>query len=340
MRTSNRELRAVLFIAVLLALTSELVIAQHKRVTSSLPIKSLAATAKVPSTVTNDTPLITHTDLVTLTVTVTDSYGRYIKGLRQDSFQIFDEKEKQDISFFSDKDAPVSVGIIFDISGSMSKDKILMAKNALSRFIDRSHTMDEYFLVGFNSSAQLLMDRTRNTNALLNQLTTVKTKGSTALYDGCYLGVEKVLRGTHQKKALLVISDGQDNSSRYTLGELKRALKESDVLLYSIGIFDKADTFALVEEGKNILDNLSSMTGGRTFFPRTSIELEAIFDVIALELRHQYSISYKPKNFTADGKWRKVKIKLTPPQHIKLPQLFVRSKQGYFAGTRFNSAKN
>src|SRR6185369_1944962 len=177
----------------------------------------------------DDKTLITHTDLITLTVTVTDTYGRYVSGLSKGAFAVFDNKLPQEITHFSDDDSPVSVGVIFDVSGSMSGDKIKRAREALSKFVQTSHDSDEYFLIGFNNRAQLLLDKTRDGNAVLAKLTFVETKGQTALYDAVYLGVEKVQRGAHRKRALLVISDGQDNNSRYTFDNLRRLLKESDV---------------------------------------------------------------------------------------------------------------
>ena len=135
------------------------------------------------------TPVIIKTDLVTLTLTVTDYYGRYVSGLTKDAFTVFDEGEEQEITFFSDADAPVSIGILFDVSGSMSGEKIAKARKALERFINTSHPSDEYFLIAFNSRAQLLMDRTRDGEAVLNKLTLVDPKNNTALYDACYLGV-------------------------------------------------------------------------------------------------------------------------------------------------------
>ena len=275
-------------------------------------------------------PLIVNTDLITFTVTVTDTYGRFVSGLNKSAFSVFDEKKPQEITYFSDDDSPVSVGVIFDVSGSMSGDKVKRARDALSKFIQTSHNSDEYFLIAFNSRAQLLLDRTRDGNSVLDKLTFVNTRNNTALYDACYLGVEKVQRGAHPKRALLLISDGQDNNSRYTFNELRRLLKESDVVLYGIGILSGSDAgSALGMEGQGILDELASVSGGKAFFPRSAAEMDDIFEQIALELRHQYSIGYKPSNFTNDGKWRKVKVKVTPPRG--LPRLFVRSKEGYYA---------
>jgi Ca-activated chloride channel family protein len=275
-------------------------------------------------------PIITNTDLITFNVTVTDIYGRFVSGLNKNAFSVVDQKEPQEITFFSDEDAPVSVGILFDVSGSMSGDKVHRARDALAHFIQTSHDRDEYFLIGFNSRAQLLMDRTRDGQAVLDKLTFVQTKNNTALYDACYLGVERVQRGTHQKRALLLISDGQDNNSRYTFNELRRVLKESDVVLYAIGILGGSDAgSALGMEGQSILDELSGVSGGKAFYPRSGAEMDDIFEQIALELRHQYSIGYKPKDFITDGKWHKIKVSIHAPRG--LPKLFVRTRDGYFA---------
>ena len=277
-----------------------------------------------------DRSIITNTDLITLTVTVTDTYGRYVSGLSKSAFSILDNKEPQEITFFSDDDSPVSVGVIFDVSGSMSGDKVKRARDALSKFIQTSHDSDEYFLIAFNSKAQLLLDKTRDGTSVLNKLTFVETKSQTALYDACYLGVEKVQRGAHNKRALLLISDGQDNNSRYTFKELQKLLKESDVTLYAIGILSGNDAgSSLGMEGQGILDELAGVSGGKAFFPRSAAEMDDIFEQIALELRHQYSIGYKPETFVNDGKWHRVKVKVTPPRG--LPRLFVRSKEGYYA---------
>lgn len=316
------------------ALASPALIAQEDKsakpaATQTTPTPAPPATA---GQTVGDDPLILNSDLITLNVTVTDSYGRYVKGLDKGAFTILDDKSPQEISFFSDDDSPASVGVIFDVSGSMNGDKIARAREALSRFIQTSHDKDEYFLIGFNNRAQLLLDRTRDSEAVLNKLTFVQTRGQTALYDAAYLGVEKVSRGTHPKRAILLISDGQDNNSRYTFNELRRLLKESDVLIYAVGILGGGDpSSSLGMGGQAILDELASVSGGKAFFPNTSAEMNEIFERIALELRHQYSIGYRPSNFIGDGKWHRLKVKVTPPRG--LPRLFVRNKEGYYATT-------
>lgn len=270
------------------------------------------------------------TDLITLTLTVTDLYGRYVSGLTKNAFTVSDNGKEQEITFFSDSDAPASVGILFDISGSMSGEKIAKARNALSKFINTSHPNDEYFLIAFNKRAQLLLDRTRDGDAVLQKLTLVQPKNNTALYDAVYLGLERVSRGAHQKKALLIISDGQDNASRYNFGEVKRLMKESDIVTYAVGILGGGDaSSSLGMMGQAFLDELSSVTGGRAFYPSGDAEMDEIFERIALELRHQYSVGYTPPDFRPDGKWHKVKVKVKPPRG--LPRLTVRSREGYYA---------
>src|SRR5260370_39587324 len=278
------------------------------------------------------TQIISNTALITFTETVSDLYGRFVSGLGKNAFTIFDDKKQQEITNFSDDDSPVSVGVLFDVSGSMSGDKVKRARTALSHFIQTSHDRDEYFLIAFNSRAQLLLDKTGDGNAVLDKLMFVQTRNNTAPDDACYLGVEKVQRGAHPKRALLLISDGQDNDSRYTFSEVRRLLKESDVVLYSIGILSGSDAgSSLGMDGQGILDELSHVSGGKAFFPRTNAEMDDIFEQIALELRHQYSIGYKPTNFSKDGRWHHIKVKITPPRG--LPRLFVRSKEGYYSLT-------
>lgn len=300
--------------------------------TAVLLLSASMVHAQEPSPTADDPerPIRVKTDLVTLTLTVTDAHGRFVSGLNRNAFTIKDNNDVQDIQFFSDSDAPVSVGILFDVSGSMSGDKIQKARQALSRFIMTSHPSDEYFLIAFNSRAQLLLDRSRDGDAVLQKLTLVQPNKNTALYDAVYLGIERVTRGSHQKRALLIISDGQDNASRYNFGEVRRLMKESDVVAYSVGIMGYNDSSTqLGMQGQFFLDEISSVTGGKAFYPRTDVEMDEIFERIALELRHQYSIGYTPKDFQPNGKWRRIKVKVKPPRG--LPRLTVRGREGYYA---------
>ncbi|MFT3743804.1 MAG: VWA domain-containing protein [Pyrinomonadaceae bacterium] len=290
---------------------------------------SKAAPSPTPPTDPDDAPLRVQTDLVTLTLTVQDDWGRVVSNLTKKHFSVFEDGVEQEISFFEDVDAPASIGIIYDVSGSMGGGKIQRSRRALERFMLTSHPSDEFSLITFSDKVQLLADRTRDINALLDKLTLVKTGGNTAFYDGVYLGADRVMRGSHNKKALLIISDGIDNNSRYSYNEMKRLLKESDVIIYAIGIYGDGDG-SLGTFGEASLNRLAESTGGRAFYPSlTNGSFDEICERIALELRHQYSIGYVPKDFRQDGKWRKLKVKVKPPRGM--PRLSVRAREGYFA---------
>jgi Ca-activated chloride channel family protein len=295
-----------------------------------------------PPSKSDDGPVLkTLTNLVTMNITVTDPQGRFVTGLEEDHFEIYDDKVRQKIEFFSDEDSPVSVGVIFDISGSM-KGRIQRATFALRRFLETCHEQDEYFLVGFNTQARLITDFTGNPERISGELALAETKGSTALYDAAYIGVEKVRQGRHSRRALIIISDGQDNSSRYTFRELRQLVRETDVQIYCIGITNAFGNMSLDLQGQSILDELSRLTGGRAFFPTNNLELQEVITKVGLELRHQYSIGYTPSTVDAKleiknaepgkegtGRWHKIKVKLNAPKG--LPTLTVRAKEGYFA---------
>jgi Ca-activated chloride channel homolog len=269
------------------------------------------------------------TNVVTFLVTVTDPNDRLVTGLELRNFEAFEDNVKQTIEYFKIEDTPISVGVVFDVSGSM-KGKIDRAREALKAFVETSHEDDDFFLIGFNQRANLLAEFA-NGETLLNKLTLVNPDGQTALNDAVYFGVEKVKQGRHSKKAIILISDGQDNSSRYTYGELRKLIKEADVQIYSLGIVElgggAGNTLDL--NGQAILEEISQTTGGRSFFPRSGAELEDAITRIALELRHQYSLGYIPQNEQREGEWRKIKIRVNPPRG--LPALKVRTKEGYYA---------
>jgi Ca-activated chloride channel homolog len=278
----------------------------------------------------DDHPVIhLDTELVTLSVTVTDPYNRLVTGLDKQHFEVYENKVKQNIEYFHDEDVPVSLGIVFDVSGSM-KGKIDRSKEALKAFIQTSHDNDDFFLIAFNQRANLLAEFTDG-GTMQGKLTLVEPKGQTAIYDAAYLGIEKVKQGHHTKRALLLISDGQDNSSRYTYGELKKLLKEANVQIYCIGIVEMGGGAGgtLDLQGQSILEEIAQVTGGKAFFPRSAPELEDATTRIALELRHQYSIGYTPTNVQRDGQWHRIKVKVIAPRG--LPNLNVRAKEGYYA---------
>ncbi len=269
-------------------------------------------------------------ELVSVPVTVTDAYDRLVTGLDRHNFEVFEDKVKQEISFFSDTDSPVNLGIVFDVSGSMKGMKLDRARDALKAFIQTSHSDDDFFLVGFNQRANLLAEFTDG-DSLVNKFTMVNPQGQTALYDAAYLGIEKVKQGRHSRNAILLISDGQDNSSRYTYGELRKLLKEAGVQIYCIGIVEMGGAAGspLDMQGQAILEEIAQTTGGKAFFPRSGAELEDVTTRIALELRHQYSIGYVPTNANPDGQWHKIKVNVKGPKGLS--NLKVQHKEGYYA---------
>lgn len=268
-----------------------------------------------------------NTSLVTLTVSVADREGRAVTDLQPSEIEVYEDKVRQQIEFYSMSDAPVSVGVIFDLSGSMSMQQE-RARAALQAFIETSHAQDEYFLIGFQKQARLLSDFTDGAS-MLRRLAPADAHGATALYDALYLGIEKVKQGRHRKHVLLVISDGQDNASRYDVDELRRRMRESDVQIYCIGVnqVSSSDKGAWREErrGQMILDTIAQMSGGRSFFVHTPEALEGVTTRVALELRQQYSLGYVPTNAQADGRWRKIRVRLARPA------LRVRAREGYYA---------
>lgn len=274
----------------------------------------------------SDAPLVINTDLVTVIISVTDREGRHVSGLDQKAFTVYDDKVPQQIKFFSDADTPISLAVIFDTSSSMSGDKIMRARAALAQFVKTSHRSDEYFLISFSDRAQLLLDGTRDADALLEKFTYVRPHGETALYDATYLGVEKVAQGSRPRQAILLITDGNDTGSRYTFKELRRSLQESDVVVYAIGIL--AFSRSEARRGRTILKELASVTGGKAFFPDNRSEMVEAFERIALELRSQYSIGYRPTDLTRDRRWHRIKVELMLSDRSRL---VVRNREGFYA---------
>ena len=272
-----------------------------------------------------------RTELVSFTLTVTDRQGRAVEGLSPHDIEIFEDKVKQTIEHYSAADSPVSVGVVFDLSGSMQR-KLDSARQSLKRFVETSHNDDDFFVVGFNRQANLVAEFSDGESAS-RRLSFVKAQGETALYDAIYLGIEKALQGRHRRRALLLISDGQDNASRYSLAQVRQRLKEADLQLYAIGITrpglsDKAE-LREQQRGQMILQELAQLTGGQAFFISTEAELEQATSRVALELRSQYSLGYTPTNRQRDGKWRKIKVRILPS--AELPSVTIRVREGYFA---------
>jgi len=273
--------------------------------------------------------LKSETDLTLVNVIVTDPADRLVTGLDQDNFRVFEDGVEQEVVRMWSEDIPVSIGVIFDMSASMA-DKIDKSKQAALQFFRTSNPEDEFFLVGFNDRAQLVSSFTPSVDDVQGSLVDAVAHGQTALYDAVYLGMN-TMRGAHnRKKALLIISDGGDNHSRYTEHDVRRFIQESDVQIYAIGLFEPDGGPTPEErEGPALLADLTSITGGREFTVNSLKDLPDIAEKISMELRNQYVIGYRPGNQAHDGKWRKIKVKLRPPKG--LPPLTVYAKSGYYA---------
>jgi len=269
-------------------------------------------------------------DLVLLNTTVTDRENRNVTGLGKEHFQVWEDKIQQEIEYFSAENLPLSVGIIFDVSGSMG-NKLTPARDAANTFMRMGDRDDEYFLIVFSDSPQLTETFTTDITKLQSRLIATNAKGSTSLYDALYLGLEQVSRGSNTRKALLLITDGEDNHSRYSYSNVREFAREHDVQIYGIGIMDQLSPQGEGNRGRAVLADLATMTGGRAFFPNSVNELESICAQIGVDLKNQYVLGYRPLNRANDGKWRKIQVKIN--RSTGMPPLSVRAKTGYYSST-------
>ncbi len=269
-------------------------------------------------------------NLVLVPVSVTDPNNRPVTGLEPEHFKVFDDHAEQNITHFAMDDEPVAVGLVFDTSGSMGP-KIRLSRLAASAFFQTANPDDEFFLVEFNDQVKLVTPLTQDFDEIQNQLTFAQSKGRTALLDAIVMAMHEIKRSQKNRKALLIISDGGDNSSRYSEGEVRSLVRESDVLVYAIGIFEPwASRGRTPEEaaGPGLLSQLAEQSGGR-HYPAEASELPDIAAKIGMELRNRYVLGYSPKATMRDGRYHRVEIKLIPPHG--LPKLTAHWRQGYFA---------
>ncbi|MBV9302034.1 MAG: VWA domain-containing protein [Acidobacteriaceae bacterium] len=272
--------------------------------------------------------------LVLINVTVTDPLNRFVTGLEKEHFRLYEDKMEQTITQFSSEDAPLSIGLVFDTSGSMGS-KLQKSRQAATEFFKTANPADEFFLVQFNDRPQLVVPFTTDTDKIQSALTFTQSKGRTALLDGVYLAMHEMKKAHNPRKAILIISDGGDNSSRYTETEIKNAVREADVQIFAIGIFESiANRGRTPEEaaGPGLLNELAEQTGGREYAVENVTELPDIAAKIGIELRNEYILGYTPKNRERDGKYRRVQVKLNQPRG--LPPLKAYFRLGYYAPTQ------
>jgi Ca-activated chloride channel homolog len=271
------------------------------------------------------------TTLVLIPVTVTDPLNRPVTGLEKEHFRLQEDNVEQSIAHFASEDTPLSVGIVFDTSGSMGA-KLQKSRQAVAQFSKRANPEDEFFLVRFDSSPELVTGFTTDIEELQNRIIFTKSGGSTALLDAIYLALHEMKKARNPRKAILVISDGGDNNSRYTESEIKNVVREADVQIYGIGIYEPFGARGRTAEelaGPSLLSGMAEQTGGRAYAVDNLEDLPDIAAKVGIELRYQYVLGYSPTNQERDGKYRRVKVRLV--QTRGLPPLRAFWRLGYYA---------
>ena len=279
----------------------------------------------------SDYTLSVDVNLVLLHVSVQEEKGEIIKGLKKEEFAIYEDKIQQQISLFKEEDVPVSIGLVIDNSGSMRTKRERVNKAALT-FVRTSNPQDEIFLINFNDQVYIDQDFTKNHDDLSDVLAGIDARGGTSLYDAIYLSLEHIREGKEDKKALLLISDGEDRDSRYKYETVLEFARESHASIFVIGLFDKeGERSRAQKKAAKHLQEIADETGGKFYFPESADEVEAICTQVAHEIRNQYTLGYKPTNTRRDGSWRVVTVKLNPSANSK--KLVARTKRGYYAPT-------
>jgi Ca-activated chloride channel family protein len=269
-----------------------------------------------------------NVDLVLVNVTVLDQAGRGVTGLKPTDFAVLDDKNPQILRYLSGVDEPVSLVVVLDVSGSMAA-KIQEARRAFTELVDTSNPQDDFGLIVVRDRPRVALSFEDPASTIQGTVDALQPDGFTALWDGMYLGIKELRNSHYQKKAMVVISDGGDNQSRYTESQIKSLLEEADVEVYAIGIFDRYARRLEERMGALQLDEVTSVTGGQVFSVHDSVELSRAVTQISHELRNQYVLAYYPSNRSRDGKWRKLKVHLTGSASQAKVRLY--AKKGYYA---------
>lgn len=277
--------------------------------------------------------ILVEVDLVNLYVTVTDKRSEAVQDLKNENFRVYEDEAVQEIKHFSTDDAPYTIGLVLDRSGSMTEviDDVFQAAFHTLR---ASKPEDEALVIVFNDRIELVQDFTLDRKALQRVLRKVRAEGQTALYDAVYTAVTHIRKAQYQKRALLVVTDGEDNSSGTTYRELLDFAQENSAIIYVVGFFRDPMRFgSLLAESPSVekLTRLAQVTGGRAYLPTTMDECKQACLRIASELRHQYSLGYYPTNREKDGTWRSVRVELVGLPSDRAPENSVRTRAGYFA---------
>ena len=283
-----------------------------------------------------DTGLNLHVDttLVQIPVAVTDSLNRYVLGLQKEDFHLLEDGTEQTVVHFSGEDAPMSVGLVFDESGSMDY-KLRTSQAAVTQFLKTLNADDEAFLVEFSEAAKVSVGFTAKTAEIEDALTKAQPGGLTAMLDAVNMALAEMKKAKNPRKAIVIISDGGDNHSRYTPAEIEALVREADVQIYAMGVFEPTFSYGLPAvqvSGPKLLSEIANQTGGRAFAAALTSDLPSVASRIAVELRNQYVIGYYPKNEAHDGNYRKVEVKLVQPKGVS--PLKPHWRLGYYAPTQ------
>jgi Ca-activated chloride channel homolog len=283
-----------------------------------------------PSVHRTDTTIRVHSDLVLIPATVTDRSGKAVAGLEKEHFTLFEDGVQQEITHFGAEDAPVSIGVVFDASDSMAP-KLRRAREAVNALLSSINPNSESFLVKFSTTAQLTVPLTSQLEEIRNSVEAIGTGGTTALLDGVHLAMTEMTRARYARKAIVIISDGEDNASHWTVNELKAAVGEQDILIYAIAIADWAESYPASRQqtGTALLKEVAGSTGGCMFLLNKLQQLPGIADKIGGWLRNQYVLGYVPSRSAMDGTYRKVELKVTRPKGF--PRLEAGWRKGYYA---------
>ncbi len=269
--------------------------------------------------------------VVLVNVTITDARGHLVTGLQKENFRIFEEKAEQAVRYFSTEESPASVALVLDFSGSMTQ-KFPQLREAVTEFLKTANPEDEFCLVEFRDRAELSIGFTPSPKEIQNRVALAQPQGHTALLDAVYLALRQMKKARNPRKALLIVSDGGDNHSRFSAREVESLARESDAEIYTIGIWDRAEP-RLVEfesaRGANLLAEISEQGGGHYFAIDRPRDLPEIAARIGRELRQQYVLGYISTNAGHDGKYRRVQVKVlrSPGQ----PKLWAYWRRGYYA---------
>ena len=296
-----------------------------------ITLACLAFTSAANTSIQNQTSEQTDRDRVMLNVTVWNRSG-FIKGLNREVFTVSDEKTEKYIEFFENQDLPLSVGILIDNSTSM-QPRVERIAGGLAEFVRLSNQDNEYFFLAFSDAPKLALDWASSQYILSRKIDMKPGKGKTALYDSCIIASEKFRGAKFSRRVLVLISDGQDSSSLRTFKELREVLGRSDIMLYAIGVLGESDIgSSLGVAGQAVLDELAEISGGASFYPKNRKEMSSAFTQIASELHHLYRIGFRRDPSNPPNKWRRLKVKITPPSDAsEFRKLSLRTRPSYYS---------